>query len=94
MLFRSNAVMEPPIKDIHPPIVDVKQFLENKVLTDLGTPKNFSHVNAINIFENRWRINVYTKEEGFITKRKIVNSFYCIWTGEELIASPQILNKY
>ena len=33
------------------------------VMEKLGTPPNFSHVNAVNVFNNRWRVNVYDKQQ-------------------------------
>jgi hypothetical protein len=91
---KSVETLEKPTENTEPQILDLKQFLENKVIQELGKPKNFSHVRAINTWENRWRINVYSKEEGFITKFKIVNSFFGIWENEELITKPQLEKIY
>ena len=94
---KNASVIEPPaIEKVEqqPQILDLKQFLENKIISELGTPKNFSHVRAINTWENRWRINVYSKEEGFITKFKIVNSFFGIWEDNQLVTKPQIEKIY
>jgi hypothetical protein len=60
----------------------------------LGTPPNFSHVNAVNVFNNRWRVNVYDKQPGFIEKRTIVASFYCIVNKKGEIKSPEIKKQF
>ena len=87
-----NAVMEPVIpQEEQVNVVDVKGFIESKVIEQLGKPVGYSHTNAINVFENRWRVNVYTKDEGFVVKRKIANSFFCIWDGKNLVANPPIV---
>ena len=64
------------------------------VLDQLGTPPNFSHVNVINIFDNRFRVNVYTKEEGFIDKMTISASFYIINDKDDIHVSPEITPKF
>jgi hypothetical protein len=48
----------------------------------------YSHTNAINTYDNRWRVNVYTKESGFITKFKIVNSFFVIYEKNKIKSDP------
>ena len=64
------------------------------VMEKLGTPPNFSHVNAVNVFNNRWRVNVYDKQPGFIEKRTIVASFYCIVNKKGEIKSPEIKKQF
>jgi hypothetical protein len=64
------------------------------VIEKLGTPPNFSHVNAVNVFNNRWRVNVYDKQPGFIEKRTIVASFYCIVNKKGEIKSPEIKKQF
>jgi hypothetical protein len=68
----------------------VADEITNQVLQKLGTPPNFSHVNAINLFDNRWRVNVYDKSPGFIEKKRIVASFYCLVDEHNSIVSPSI----
>ena len=38
--------------------------------------QNFSHIRAIPLYENKFRVNIFTKEEGFITKFKIAHSYF------------------
>ena len=64
------------------------------VIEKLGTPPNFSHVNAVNVFNNRWRVNVYDKQPVFIEKRTIVASFYCIVNKKGEIKSPEIKKQF
>jgi hypothetical protein len=71
-----------------------KETVEQNIIQLLGTPKNFSHVNAVHLFDNRWRVNVYDKTPGFIEKRTITDSFYCIVTKNGEISSPNIEKKY
>lgn len=63
------------------------------VMEKLGTPPNFSHVNAVNVFNNRWRVNVYDKQPGFIEKRTIVASFYCIVTKKVKSKAQKLRNN-
>jgi hypothetical protein len=72
----------------------LKDFVAEQVLKLVGTPLNFSHVNAVNLFDDRWRINVYDKTPGFIEKRKIVASFYCITDKKGKVVSPEIKKMF
>lgn len=63
-----------------------KEFVQEKILEINGKPKNFSHVNAVNVFDNRWRVNVYTQEDGFIKKKRIQASYFCVISEDKFIS--------
>ena len=67
------------------PEVITPQYVADKLLEINGKPVAFSHVNAINVFDDRWRVNIYTQEEGFITKKKIQASYFCIINADKFI---------
>lgn len=69
-------------------------WISEQVLASVGTPPNFSHIKAINVFGDRWRVNVYDKSPGFIEKKRIVVSFFCIVDEQGNITSPQISKKF
>ncbi len=71
-----------------------KETVAQQVLDAVGTPPSFSHVNAVNTFDNRWRVNVYKKSPGFVEKRTIVASFYCITDNKGKIVSPTIQKQF
>lgn len=51
----------------------------------------YSHTKAINTYENRWRVNVYSKESvGLINKFKIVKSFFVIYEKNKIVSNPEV----
>ena len=38
---------------------ELKAFIEEQVITKLGKPKNLNFIKASNIFDNRWRVDVW-----------------------------------
>lgn len=73
----------------------VKNTNDKVKLVDLftqkfGTTPNFSHINPVNTFDNRWRVNVYTMTEGFIKKFTIYRSYFVIVQKGEIITNPKI----
>ncbi len=65
-----------------------KQTLINLMTKKFGTIQNFSHINPVNTYENRWRVNVYTKTQGFITKFTITKSFFIIMENGKISNQP------
>lgn len=52
--------------------------IESLLFKQVEKPKNYLMTNIINVWENRYRINVYTEfEEDNLIKRKIENSYFC-----------------
>jgi hypothetical protein len=59
--------------------------IEDLLFKQVTKPKHYLMTKIINIFENRYRINVYTEteEEGLIKKR-IAASYFCHYYPGEL----------
>jgi hypothetical protein len=52
--------------------------IEDLLFKQVSKPSNFLMVKIINVFENRYRINVYTEiEEDNLIKKRITNSYFC-----------------
>ena len=66
-----------------------KETIEQIILDSIKLPKNYDSINAIHLFDNRWRINVYSAEKGFITKKTIEQSFYAIYNDNVLTTYPE-----
>lgn len=82
-----------------------KVKLEGRTLSDtirtnvfraLGKPDNMIRINLTNVFDNRWRMNIWTKvsESGGIVRAKISDTFF-LHVGEQgQILHPEIVKKY
>jgi hypothetical protein len=52
--------------------------IESLLFKQVPKPKNHLMTKIINVWENRYRINVYTEiQEDNLTKRKIHSSYFC-----------------
>jgi len=52
--------------------------IESLLFNQVSKPKHHLMTKIINVWENRYRINVYTEiEEDNLTKRKIHSSYFC-----------------
>jgi len=60
------------------------------VMLKLGRPKHFRSATALNVYNNRWRVNVWCEHNG---QRKITNSYFVSATenGEILNSIPEIV---
>lgn len=66
------------------PMVDVCGLLWNQI----DKPKNFEECRAINVYDNKYRINVYTRSHCpiyDIDKVRITQSYFARLEGEKLI---------
>ena len=73
------------------PLVDVCSML----LQQVPKPARYEMCRAINVYDNRYRINIYAKEYDSIydiDKRKIAQSYFCHLEDAETlrIVSPKI----
>ena len=60
--------------------------IESLLFKQVPKPKNHFMTKIINLWENRYRINVYIEiEEDNLTKRKIHSSYFCHYTPDKLI---------
>ena len=91
-----------PILPANPQDIDWGEYLKADVLKKLGTPPNLIEITAANVFENRWRVNIWvTKdvETGYRTVKSPSmpdgHSFFCIIRqGGTIIYKPEIKKLY
>tara|TARA_Y100000593_G_C4320080_1_gene343289 strand:+ start:6230 stop:6517 length:288 start_codon:yes stop_codon:yes gene_type:complete len=64
-----------------------KSFVEEQVLNKLGKPDNLNFIRASNVFDNRWRVDVwcYHEVEGCLSKTSSsrIEYSYFVRTDEE-----------
>lgn len=66
-------------------------MIEKLLFKQVKKPKNLHEVRISNVFENRYRINVWTTvEEDNLTKRKIHSSYFAHLNGETLTITSGI----
>lgn len=65
--------------------------IESLLFKQVEKPKNLLMTKIINVFNNRYRINLYTQieEEGLI-KKKIAASYFCHYNPGKLDIIPDI----
>lgn len=60
--------------------------IENFVFNQIDKPANFARIKIVNVYDNRYRINIWTTMEEFgFTKQKITKSYFAKFTGNNLI---------
>ena len=68
--------------------------IESLLFKQVDKPKHHLMTKIINVWENRYRINVYTEvEEDNLTKRKIHASYFCHYNPGELKIVDGIKNE-
>ena len=69
-----------------------------KILNRLGKPPYLHHVDATNVYSNKWRVNVWTEDvaPGMVAKTyEIKHSFFCELTDSgSLKVTPKIERLY
>jgi hypothetical protein len=61
------------------------ELIKSLIFKQVERPRGLIAVKAINVFENRYRINLWVEyEEESVTKRKIAASYFAVLDGEEL----------
>jgi hypothetical protein len=64
--------------------------IESLLFKQVEKPKNFLMLKIINVFENRYRINIYIEiEENNLIKRKIKQSYFCHYSPGKLTIIPE-----
>lgn len=59
--------------------------IESLLFKQVDKPKNYLMIKIINVFENRYRINIYVEiEENNLIKRKIKQSYFCHYSPGKL----------
>ena len=67
--------------------------IESLLFKQVQKPKHHLMIKIINVFENRYRINVYIEiEEDNLTKRRIHSSYFCHYNpgNLQIIDGPRI----
>jgi len=70
--------------------------IEDLLFKQVNKPKHFLMTKIINVFENRYRINVYIEiEEDNLIKKRICNSYFCHYSPGKLtiVAEPEKTNE-
>lgn len=63
--------------------------MENLLFQQVEKPKHYLMTKVIKLWDNRYRINVYTEfEEDKLIKRKITNSYFCHYNPGKLTIIP------
>lgn len=63
--------------------------IESLLFKQVEKPKNFLMTKIINVYDNRYRINVYTEfEEDNLTKKRISASYFCHYNSGDLTIVP------
>jgi len=80
---------------------ELKSFVEQQVLTKLGKPENLNFVKASNVFDNRWRVDVwcYYDSTKTIMKTQCSHIFHSYFIhadehGKITKSSPEIKKEY
>ena len=79
---------------------DDKKIVINDVLEALGTPPNLYEVTACNVFEDKWRVNVWIKqwsdnEDVVCQSYSMPHSFFCTLQDNWVVDSnPEIEKLY
>ena len=61
--------------------------IESLLFKQVKQPKNYSMIKSINLWENRYRINIYTEtvdQKDKLTKTKIDSSYFCHYEPGDL----------
>jgi hypothetical protein len=64
--------------------------IEHLLFKQVEKPKHFLMVRSLPLFENRYRINVYTQtEEEGLFKKRISSSYFCHYQPGKLTIIPE-----
>lgn len=64
--------------------------IESLLFKQVEKPKNFLMTKIINVYDNRYRINVYAEfEEDNLTKKRISASYFCHYSAGSLIITSK-----
>ena len=81
--------------------VDLSSFIIEQVTEGLGSPKNLNFIRASNVFDNRWRVDVwcYYNSTNTIMPTKCSNIFHSYFVhvdghGKITKSDPEIKKEY
>jgi len=91
-----KAVKDPEVKKNKLTGVALVDTVSTNLMAALGRPSNLLKVRSVNVFDNRWRVDVWTitGESAGIVRAVISDSFFLHVTDEGKIVSPVIEKKY
>ena len=77
---------------------ELEATVKSKILNRLGTPNNLHNVTAKNVFDNKWRVNIWVLDpsDGDTVARtySVAHSFFCELTeGGTLRTEPKIKKR-
>jgi hypothetical protein len=59
--------------------------IEHLLFKQVGKPKDYLMTKIVNVYDNRYRINVYCEqEEDSLMKKRICASYFCHYTKDSL----------
>ena len=80
---------------------EIKSFIEEQVLSKLGTPDNLNYMKSGNVFDHRWRVDVWclydsTTTDVAVKCSKIFHSYFVHVDedGKIINSSPKIVKEY
>ena len=91
-----EQIHEEPVKQQN---AHLESIVRQEVLNRMGTPPRLHSIRCHNVFENRWRVNVWVEYDGGLdmvfTSHKIAHSYFCIVSSDEEVAcDPPIERLY
>jgi hypothetical protein len=80
---------------------ELQSFIEEQVITKLGKPKELDFIRSGNVFDNRWRVDVWCYFDSMVTimaikSSKIKHSYFIRVDehGKIIDSSPEINKEY
>ena len=80
---------------------ELKSFVEEQVIAKLGKPTELNFIRASNVFDNRWRVDVWCYYDSTVTimptKCSNIKHSYFVHTDEHgkiINSSPEIIKEY
>lgn len=91
-----NAIATEEKKKVKLEGQNLSDTIRSNVFKALGKPENMVRINLVNVFDNRWRMNIWTKisESGGIIRAQISDSFFLHVDEQGGIVHPAIEKKY
>ncbi len=75
----------------------LEEKVKSKILSRLGRPHNLHSITARNVFENKWRVNIWLEElsDGYSVAKKysIAHSFFCELTKNGTLRTKPKIEK-
>lgn len=87
-------VEEPKSPDPNP--VSDEKFVIDRILRQLGTPKELVRIHAKKVWKNQYRVNVFCNVESNrpVKTVAITDSFFVAVKEGEIVTQPAIVRKY